>query len=806
MIVKLRHITRQAGTRALAIVAFLVAISAAGDSLASPSGVLVDQLDCGYDTVANVFRPVITIFRFANAELDPQNKARVNLRLFQGGTQIGFRATGLQVSDDTVMPNGTYTVPLGESRRFTTQPTTPLVDTSTGAPLQRGSFYEIEVQAFDAAQDVVFLRQSCRAEAVDRWGMVIEGAYRAYVDHADPSHGCEESPVGPCVDEDVACQQGVRQYLTDSAITDCYRQHVALIGTPPTDPDPSLGYYRQILNITCAAARSEGDARCAHFAHRYSDFAWGEDWIYDVMYGYTVGRNSIADPDLPFVVAGNAGEAFAEVNQVCDTLSDPFGIVPDWLVPIPGAVGAPLGLCAPITQMFQDGDGGALGAGAPHFGKQLAPQFKERSDDALGRLDPGERRSRAAAELCAIVQQHETFFENGVKRGFDDVRDAGLMSDAAAGLAKAVVPAGAALLRNQGFSEILDARFGAEDGGAAMDEFTALCGGGIVQDAVDTVTEVLDATDRVFRLTFPLRFFPFAWVDAIFHSESVYLTSVQADAAGTVVVEFEVPSAIAAGEHQLEVRGLGPEGGLIALGTAVTVGEPPVTTTTAESTSTTTTTTTTSTTSSTEVSTTTTTPTSTSSTEVTIATTSTTFVSTTTSFTTTTTVPVAGEGLAGKKLVLRTNVDPAKRSATIQSSDPTITLGRGDGTPDDPTLAGASLRVGAASGEFEFVLAMPASAWKRVSAKAPGKGYKYSDSKAALGPVKAALLKPGPKGASLKIILKGPFELGLSTDPRPVNVRLTLGDHVMCMAFGGTVTFKPGVSYVAANAPPTACE
>ena len=72
----------------------------------------------------------------------------------------------------------------------------------------------------------------------------------------------------------------------------------------------------------------------------------------------------------------------------------------------------------------------------------------------------------------------------------------------------------------------------------------------------------------------------------------------------------------------------------------------------------------------------------------------------TTSASSTSAPPSSGDQqIAGKQLVLKDSPAEAKRSISTLSNDRTITLGGGNGSADDPTLFGGSLRVHTATGD-----------------------------------------------------------------------------------------------------------
>jgi hypothetical protein len=173
---------------------------------------------------------------------------------------------------------------------------------------------------------------------------------------------------------------------------------------------------------------------------------------------------------------------------------------------------------------------------------------------------------------------------------------------------------------------------------------------------------------------------------------------------------------------------------------------------------------------------------------------------TTTTTTTSTTTTTAPELLSGKALLLRDDANAAKRKVSIKSSDSQLSLGLGDGSEDDPTLAGASLRV--RSDTFDATYELPASGWSRLGATGANAGYRFRDTGA--GPVGEVKVRPG---RLLKVAAKGSLlAYDLATDPRPVDVVLTLGGRRLCLQFGGTVKFRAGRSFKATKAPrPAAC-
>ena len=176
-------------------------------------------------------------------------------------------------------------------------------------------------------------------------------------------------------------------------------------------------------------------------------------------------------------------------------------------------------------------------------------------------------------------------------------------------------------------------------------------------------------------------------------------------------------------------------------------------------------------------------------------TTSTTTTSTSTSTVTSTSLP---ELLGGKKFLLKDKAgSPDKRGINLLATG--ATLSAGNGSADDPTTGGGSLRVTSSVGGFADTYDLPASGWKYKGKAGQGKGYKFKGAAA----IKSLLVTPG------KIVAVGKGSgLGhtLAANPDPVDVIVALGDQRYCLRFGGTVQYKDGKKYLAKNAPaPGAC-
>jgi glucose/arabinose dehydrogenase len=155
--------------------------------------------------------------------------------------------------------------------------------------------------------------------------------------------------------------------------------------------------------------------------------------------------------------------------------------------------------------------------------------------------------------------------------------------------------------------------------------------------------------------------------------------------------------------------------------------------------------------------------------------------------------------ITGKKLVLRDNPNPMRRNATLKSNEH-VGLGGGNGSSDDPTLNGGSLRI--VSGSFDDTYPLPTGGWTITGAPGQNRGYLYRDRPRANGPFTQVRINAGHFIAAAG---RGPA-LGhtLATNPDPVSVVLTIGNHRYCMTYGGTVDFLADKRFRALDAPTAA--
>jgi hypothetical protein len=171
-------------------------------------------------------------------------------------------------------------------------------------------------------------------------------------------------------------------------------------------------------------------------------------------------------------------------------------------------------------------------------------------------------------------------------------------------------------------------------------------------------------------------------------------------------------------------------------------------------------------------------------------------------FTTTATAPPIG--VTGNRLVLKEHAgDPSRKVMIVRSSDPSLALGGGDGSGDDPTLSGGSLRVRSAG--FDTTYTLPPPGWHYAGPPGTNGGYVYRDRFLNNGPIQAVTVKGG---RLVKIVGRG-AQLGhdLGANPYPVVVTLQTGAKGRrdCMTFGGTAVFKPGALFRAGQAPAAPC-
>jgi glucose/arabinose dehydrogenase len=175
----------------------------------------------------------------------------------------------------------------------------------------------------------------------------------------------------------------------------------------------------------------------------------------------------------------------------------------------------------------------------------------------------------------------------------------------------------------------------------------------------------------------------------------------------------------------------------------------------------------------------------------------TTVTTTTTTTSTTTRPPAPDELLGGRRLTLKAHAGTSSKRLLVLAKD-AVTLGDGNGSADDPTLAGGSLRVrttAGCGGPCDSLYPLAQSGWRRIGPAGTNKGYKF---RSKTGPIRVVVVKTG---RLLKAVGHGPLGHALAADPQPVDVALRLGARQYCLRFGGAVTFKPPSQFAAKDAP-----
>ena len=176
--------------------------------------------------------------------------------------------------------------------------------------------------------------------------------------------------------------------------------------------------------------------------------------------------------------------------------------------------------------------------------------------------------------------------------------------------------------------------------------------------------------------------------------------------------------------------------------------------------------------------------------------------STSTSSTTTSTAPFAGEPLGGQTLRLRTKPGrPEKSALVLVAKDRSVTLGRGNQSPDDPVANGGTLAIASTAGGFSTRHDL-VGGWAYLGKAGRNKGYRW---KSATAPIRSVILK---REKFMKVVGRGSaLGFDLAGNPDPVRVELGIGAHLYCFDFGGqAVAFKEGKRYVARRAgAPGAC-
>jgi hypothetical protein len=164
--------------------------------------------------------------------------------------------------------------------------------------------------------------------------------------------------------------------------------------------------------------------------------------------------------------------------------------------------------------------------------------------------------------------------------------------------------------------------------------------------------------------------------------------------------------------------------------------------------------------------------------------------------TTTTTLPFGAQALTARALRLRVHAGlPETSRFALRSKDRSLTLGRGNRSPDDPVMHGGTLTISSSPGGFTTRLAVT-GAWKYLGKVGRNKGYKW---KSASSPIRKIVIR---RGKTVKIAGRGAvLGFDLDANPDPVRVGLEIGGHLYCFEFGGErVTFKLNEGFAAKRA------
>jgi polyvinyl alcohol dehydrogenase (cytochrome) len=169
----------------------------------------------------------------------------------------------------------------------------------------------------------------------------------------------------------------------------------------------------------------------------------------------------------------------------------------------------------------------------------------------------------------------------------------------------------------------------------------------------------------------------------------------------------------------------------------------------------------------------------------------------------TTTAAVSATGddqpISGTRLMLTSRPAAAKGRLFGLSNDPAITLGGGNGSADDPTQFGGSVRVVTTAGDlFDSTYNLPPAGWTTIGAAGQNKGYRFTSK---TGPIDEVVVIPGRR-----IEVRGAFSASLSTNPDPVELVLRTGAKRYCLAFGEGTKFRASKRFSAKSTPaPASC-
>ena len=222
----------------------------------------------------------------------------------------------------------------------------------------------------------------------------------------------------------------------DPAVNASLRQHLQVAieqyrVAQATAPN-TLGYYGQIVNLLCAATRSD-DGACTQMVRYYARYDWAGAYMQSVFDGFLGQSNSV---DVARVATMADGQA--RVLLAADYLTPPS--------------------FAAITGADQR-DFAALLVGSVHFIQHLYPAFQR----YLSQLVTDTDRTAIHGEILRVRTEHANLFQYGVVPGFMVELRQQHLSTVPAHIGQATVPVVARLLREALLFDALVTRYGVRE-------------------------------------------------------------------------------------------------------------------------------------------------------------------------------------------------------------------------------------------------------------------------------------------------------------------------------------------------------
>lgn len=219
-----------------------------------------------------------------------------------------------------------------------------------------------------------------------------------------------------------------------------------LQGANGTKLSGTAGFFEQVLNIVCAAARSPRVV-CSQMAATYAGTQWASDgigceaepgrafcWVFNVFNGYLTKSGAFELGAKLRKTAQRGAEKMCSITPKLRRLSKSFAC--KWFA--------------------RTDDGQTLYAGVLHFNNSLEPYF-HRVTKAVLSGDVGEHltKSEISAALQTIRIQHNALVDHAVLPGFDNVYEQGGVSSTALTVAQWVVPFAAVCFREDAIYDTL---------------------------------------------------------------------------------------------------------------------------------------------------------------------------------------------------------------------------------------------------------------------------------------------------------------------------------------------------------------